>query len=107
MTTNWQFVLDRGRVECSPLGYWPIDIPLPSAEECLVAEQRHRKERLDWEARTGEPDWTDGGLCLTFMMATYNPLIWLPYFFPDRKEEFDKQFASDLAAFKLPDETTT
>lgn len=65
---------------------WPQGIPLPTASEWSLAEQRHRiyhdRQNAILEAE-GRPYQGDCGYSLAFDMATCSANQWLRFFFPD------------------------
>ncbi len=58
---------------------WPVGIPRPTIEEYHAAELRYKKS-------IHENDFSDYGSGLSFVMSTYSPFVWLPFFSCDRKE---------------------
>ena len=71
---------------------WPASRPRPTPEEGEAARGRYHAElraALDAYRRGEGPlDDTDWPAGLSFVMATYNPLLWLKYFFPAEEEKF-------------------
>jgi hypothetical protein len=64
---------------------WPAGVPRPSADEYASAEKRY-KDSLHPE------DTTDFVCGFKFVMATYNRLLWWPFFYPAQKEQCASQF---------------
>jgi len=72
---------------------WPADRPEPKVEEMEVAKVRYRADIAKYPNDTS--DWCFG---LEFAMATYHPLMWLGFFFPDEAETMRLKFAAEVDA---------
>ena len=62
---------------------WPKDRSLPTEEQYTLAATRHMTACKKALERGYQGDQLMG---LAFVMATYAPAIWLPYFAEDYKE---------------------
>lgn len=94
MTAAWREALDAGMFASipgalvpkrtpypKPLLGWPCDRPTPSAEQWAAAERRY----ITTCEVESESYWNMG---LRYVMATYDRLLWLGFFFPEEEAQF-------------------
>jgi hypothetical protein len=99
-----KFAYRRSIAECVTSSWyqWPQDVPFPTYEEYEKAVDRYHEEIKENNARLKAegkgPDISDWGCGLSFVMATYNRKIWWHLFFPEQKEEVEKQFIEEIKA---------
>ena len=67
---------------------WPKNIPLPTIEEYQAAEVRYQET-------VKENDFSDYRCGLAFVIATYIPSVWLPFFFPHESCKCQMQLSSE------------
>jgi hypothetical protein len=70
-----------------PLLGWPSDRSTPTEEQWAEAERRY----LTTCEAESESDWNMG---LRYVMATYDRLLWLGFFFPEEEAQFRFQYES-------------
>jgi len=73
--------------EPKPLLGWPADRPAPTAEQWAEAERRY----ITTCEVESESYWNMG---LRYVMATYDRLLWLGFFFPEKEAQFRFQYES-------------
>lgn len=78
---------------------WPVDRPIPTEVAFAAAKERWFTEGREVYSTTNYQG--DFYFMFEFTMQTYNPLMWLGYFFPDDLEKFRQEFGRLIADGKV------